>query len=118
MAQRRFYSRQVIPICTDWFGETGEDFEKVSKRLARKVAARDDDMIISPLVNADRKGGAFPIMLQQFRRVIGARIVRGQAKHKLGRLHDVRATAADAAATCRRHHSNYRWKHSQNRRSS
>lgn len=30
----------------------------------------DDRMPISPLVNPDRKGGAFPIMWQQFRRAI------------------------------------------------
>ena len=62
-------------------------------------------MTISPLINTDRKGGAFPIMLQQFKRAIGVAIVRGQAKHKLGRLHYVRATAAEASAAARAHHS-------------
>ena len=36
-------------------------------------------------------------MLQQFRRAIAVSIVRGQAKHKLARLHYVRETAAEAA---------------------
>ena len=46
-------------------------------------------------------------MLQQFKRAIGVAIVRGNAKHKLARLHYVRATAtaAEAAYICRRNHS-------------
>jgi hypothetical protein len=62
-------------------------------------------MTISPLVNTDRKGGAYAIMLQQFRRAIGVGIVWGQAKHKLARLHYVRETAAEAALMlmCVRH---------------
>ena len=75
-------------------------------------------MTISPLINTDRKGGAFPIMLQQFKRAIGVAIVRGNAKHKLGRLHYVRATPEEAAAVCRAHHSDNRWKPSQNGRAS
>ena len=56
---------------------------------------------ISPLVNnTDRKGGAYPIILQQFRRASRVDIVRGQAKHKLARL-CVRETAADAADVCK-----------------
>ena len=35
----------------------------------------------------------------------GVAIVRGNAKHKLARLHYVRATAAEAAHTCRTNHS-------------
>ena len=45
----------------------GEDFEKTVKLLAREAASGDVGMSISPLVNTDRKGGAYPIMLQQFR---------------------------------------------------
>ena len=65
-------------------------------------------MTISPLVNTDRKGGAFPIMLQQFKRAIGVVIVRGNAKHKLGRLHYVGDTVAEAVTACRAHHSDNR----------
>ena len=43
-------------------------------------------------------------MLQQFKRAIGVAIVRSNAKHKLARLHYVRATAAEAAYTCRTNH--------------
>ena len=75
-------------------------------------------MTISPLVNTDRKGGAYPIMLQQFRRAIGVAIVRGNAMLKLSRLHYVRATAAEAAATCNAHHSNNRWNPRQKSRAS
>ena len=55
-------------------------------------------MRISLLINKDRKGGTFPIMLPQFRRAIGVRIMREQEKHKPGRLYYVRATADEAAA--------------------
>ncbi len=92
-AQGRFFRGQIIPIVAGWFGEIGEDFEKVIKVLARAAASCDEGLTISLLVNTDRKGGAYPIMLQQFRRAIGVAIARGNANHKLGRLHYVRATA-------------------------
>ena len=107
-----------LTLGTIWFGENGEDFDKIITLLAREAASSDDGMTISPLVNTDRKGGAFPIMLQQFRRAIGVAIIRGNAKHKLGLLHYVRTTEAEAAAACRAHHSEYRWKPSQNGRAS
>ena len=65
--------------------------------------------IISPLVNNDRKGGAFPIMLHQFKRALGVAIVRGNAQHKLSRLHYVRATPEEAADACSANHSSNRW---------
>ena len=101
-----------MPIYVGWLIEINRDFYKLIRRLARKAAS------ISPLVNTDRKGGSFPIMLQQFGRTIaiaGAGIVRVNAKHKLGRLHYVRATAEETALTCNSRHSDNRWKPSQNR---
>ena len=106
-AQKHFYRGQVIPLCAGWFGEINEDFEKVILTMAREAAAGEDGMTVSPLVNTDRKGGAFPIMLQQFKRAIGVAIVRGNANHKLGRMHYVRGTAEEAAYTCRSTHSDY-----------
>ena len=103
----------MIPLCAGWFGEINEDFEKVILTMAREAAAGEDGMAVSPLVNTDRKGGAFPIMLQQFKRAIGVAIVRGNANHKLGRMHYVRGTAEEAAYTCRSNHSDYRYKPSE-----
>ena len=65
-----FYRGQIIPMVAGWFGEIGEDFEKVIKVVARLAATGDEGLTISPLVNTNRKGGAYPIMLQQFRRAI------------------------------------------------
>ena len=58
------------------------------KTLAKLAAAGEDGMSISPLRNLDRKGGAYVIMLQQFRRALGVTVtvVRGMAKHKLSRV--------------------------------
>ena len=84
----------------------------------QEAASSDDGIKISPLVNTDRKGGAYPIMLQQFKRAIGVAIVRGNAKHKLARLHYVRATAAEAAYTCRTNHSDKKWNPRQTGRAS
>ena len=109
-AQAQFFQRQVIPLCAGPFGEIGEDFSKILKTLARQAAASNDGLVISPLVNSDRKGGAFPIMQQQFRRAIGVAIVRGNALHKLARLHYVRATAREAAYAARANHSDNRWR--------
>ena len=112
-AQKHFYRGQVIPLCAGWFGEINEDFEKVILTMAREAAAGEDGMALSPLVNTDIKGGAFPIMLQQFKRAIGVAIVRGNANHKLGRMHYVRGTAKEAAYTRRSNHSDYRYKPSE-----
>ncbi|EJK46234.1 hypothetical protein THAOC_35111 [Thalassiosira oceanica] len=54
-----------------WFGEINIDFDRIIRQLARKAAAGDHGLRILPLVNNDRKGGAFPIMLHQFKRAIG-----------------------------------------------
>ena len=70
-------------------------------------------MTISPVVNTDRKGGAFPIMFQQFRKAIGVAIVRGDTHFKLGRMHYVRGTSEEAANTWRTNHSDYRHRRSQ-----
>jgi len=90
------------------------DIRNGYNEISRK-AARDHGLRISQLVNTDRKGGAFPIMLQQFRRAIGVAIVRGNARHKLSRLHYVRTTPEEAAATCRANHSDNRWQQHQHR---
>jgi hypothetical protein len=94
--------------------------EKVLKRVAKAAAAETDGLSISPLINTDRKGGAFRIIImhQQFRRAIGCVIVRGQAKLTLGRLHYVRATREEAASVSKSHHSDNRWTPSQRGRSS
>ncbi len=65
----------VIPICAGWFGKVNKDYETLISMLAQKAAAGDDGMRISPLVNLDRKGEAYQIMLQQSRRAIGVAIV-------------------------------------------
>ena len=108
----------MIPLCAGAFGEINEDFEKVIKRIAKEAAAGIDGLTISPLINTDRKGGAFRILHQQFQRAIGCAIVRGQAKLILGRLHYVRATREEAASVCRSHHSDNIWTPSQRGRSS
>ncbi len=66
-------------------------------------------MRISPLVNLDRKGGAYQIMLQQFRRAIGVAIVQGSVKLKLGRLHYVRESMEKAANASTAHHNANKW---------
>jgi len=62
-------------------------------------------MTISPLVNTDRKGGAYVIMLQQFKQAIGAAIARENAEDKMARLHlhYVRATVEETGSTCNSH---------------
>ncbi|EJK75409.1 hypothetical protein THAOC_02867, partial [Thalassiosira oceanica] len=42
-------------------------------------------------------------------RAIGVAIVRGNAQHKLSRLHYVRATPEEAADACSANHSSNRW---------
>ena len=95
-AQSRFFRGQVIPLVSGWFGEIGTDFEKVLAILAREAASSDFGRTLSPLINTKKKGGAFPMLLQQFRRAVAVGIVRGNALLKMSRLHYVRNTAEEA----------------------
>ena len=108
-AQIGFHRKQIIPLCAGGFGKVNSEFVDVIKSLARCAAAGEEGLAISPLGNMDRKGGAYRILLQQFKRAVGVAIVRGQAMHKIGRLHYIRATAAATA-----HHSSNRWRPGQN----
>ena len=115
-AQQGFHQQQIIPLCAGGFGEVNGDFVEVIKTLARSAAAGEVGLAVSPLANMDRKGGAYRILLQQFKRAVGVAIVRGQAMHKIGRLHYIRGTAAEAAAAAAAHHSSNRWRPGQNGR--
>ena len=79
------------------------------KVLARNAVNADDGLSVSPLVNTDRKGGAFAIMLQQFKRALNVSLVRGMALHKLGRVHYVRRTAGEAWNAANANHAKGRW---------
>ena len=115
-SQGRFYRGQVTPLCAGGFGEINKDFEKLLKVLTREAVSGTVGLSISPLANNERKGSAYPIMLQQFRRAIGVAIACGNARHKVGCLHYVRSTADEAAHTCKRSHSAHRWRANQNGR--
>jgi hypothetical protein len=57
--------KQLFLLCVfGAFGEVNEDLDKVIQCLAREAASTDKGLTISPLVNTDRKGGAYRIMLQ------------------------------------------------------
>ena len=64
MARVRFYRGKVISLCAGGFGELNKDFEKILKVLAREAASGTVGLSISPLVNNDRKWGAYPFVLQ------------------------------------------------------
>ena len=108
--QTRFVSNGIIPLVAGFWADVNEDFDKVIRTLARTAAATQEATHISPLTYTDRKGGAFPIMLQQFRRAIGVAIVRGNAELRRGRLHYVRPTKEEAYHAANSHHSNNKWK--------
>ena len=108
--QTRFVCNGIIPLVAGFWAEVNEDFEKTIRILARAAAATQEATVISPLSYTDRKGGAFPIMLQQFRRAIGVAIVRGNAELRRGRLHYVRPTKEEAYHAADSHHSsNNKW---------
>jgi len=98
-----------FPYASDSSESSGRTCEKIIACLARMAAAGVfGGMMISLLINTDRKGGGtYPIMLQQFRRALGVAAVRGNAKDKLGRLQYVRAKADEAAATTTANHSEH-----------
>ena len=69
-AQAQFLSGGIIPLVFGAFGDVNDGVEKLVKVLARNAVKTDDILSVSPLVNTDRKGGAFAIILQQFKRAL------------------------------------------------
>ncbi len=108
-AQSQFYCKGVIPLWLDGYGEINEDFDTVLQQLVQEVAAGHDGLTISPLVNTDKKSGAYQIMLQQSRQAIAVTAANRHDSHILGQLHYVCATAKEAYDTCRSQHSDNRW---------
>ena len=76
-AQAQFLSGGIIPLFFGAFGDVNDGVEKLVKVLARNAVNADDGISVSPLVNTDRKGGAFAIMLQQFKWALNFSLVRG-----------------------------------------
>jgi hypothetical protein len=113
-AKTFFWGGQVIPICAGWLREVNKDYKTLITELTREAPARDDGMHISPLVNLNRKGGAFQIMLQQFRRAMGVAIVQSNAKHKLGHLHCIGEIVEEGANVSTAHHNANMWNPSHN----
>ena len=105
----QFHTGNVFPIVAGAFGEVNEDASKLVTNLARLTAQTDFGKSMSPLVSHSRKGGAFPIMLSQFRRaLLGCLIARGQAQHLLKRRHYARPSAREAYQTADDNHSKHR----------
>ena len=108
-AQTRFKCNGTIPLVGGFWAEVNEDFDKTIRLLARTAAATQEATLISPFSYTDRKGGAFPIMLQQFRRAMGVAIVRGNAQLRRGRLHYVRPSKEEAFHAANSHQGNNKW---------
>jgi hypothetical protein len=58
-AQTQFYCKGIIPLCIGGYGEIDKDFNKVLQQLAQEAAAGHDGLTILPLINTDKKGGAY-----------------------------------------------------------
>jgi hypothetical protein len=108
-AQTHFYHKGIIPICIGGYREINKDFNKVIQQLAREAAAGHNGLTILPLINTDKKGGAYQIMLQQFRQAIAVTMANRHGSQILSRLHYVHATAKETLNTSKSHHSDNRW---------
>ena len=76
-AQAQFLSGGIIPLVFGALRDVNDGVKKLVKVLARNAVNADDGYSASPLVNTDRKGGAFAIMLQQLKRAFNVSLVRG-----------------------------------------
>eukprot|EP00956_Cyclotella_meneghiniana_P000165 scaffold239_cov62-Cyclotella_meneghiniana.AAC.1 len=65
--------------------ESAQNQFHCGQQLAREASASEEGLAILPLLNTDRKGGAFLIIHSQFKRAIGVAIAWGNATHKLAR---------------------------------
>ena len=99
-AQDCFYTNGIIALVAGPYGIMNKDFNKSIYKWAECAAASKAGREVSTLTNMDKKGGAMPIMLQQFRRVISTEIVRGMAELKLSRMHYLRVTKQQRCTRC------------------
>ena len=84
--QNRFWRGQVIPICAGWLDRSTKTMQEKNTTLGERSGIwrpGDGGIKIPPLITTDKKGGAYPIMLQQFKHTIGigVAIVCGNAKN-------------------------------------
>ena len=103
----------MVPLVAGPNGQINEDFSKCIATWAGHAAANKTGLAVSPLGNTDKKGGAFPILLQQFRRAISVTVVRGMAEHKLRRIHYLRPSREAAKHAAESNHSKNRYKPSE-----
>ncbi|EJK64298.1 hypothetical protein THAOC_14983 [Thalassiosira oceanica] len=101
----RFMSFGLLLSAADIVGDGTGLSDGHQELHSRAAEAGDHGLTISPLINNDHKGGAFPKMLQQFCRAIGVQCT-AQAQtqpHALYQGHPSRGV--EAAATCRANHN-------------
>ena len=103
-AMSTFVSGGPIPCVVGAFGETNAETDALLRTLALHAASTQDGLSISPHSNLHHRHGAYPILLQQFRRALGLAAVRSHAELKLRRLHFIRPTPEEASAAAQRHH--------------
>ena len=103
-------SKNVIPLVTGWFGEINEGLNELITKLAKITANGPQAVGMPPLDNSDRNGGAFPIVLQRFRRGLACVIARGNARHIQSRIHFLRRTKTEAHNIWKAHKRENRWR--------
>ena len=109
----RIVTKNVVPLVIGWYGETNEGLDKLLMKLARIASNGPEAHGVSPLDNSDRRGGAYPIILQRMRRGLACLIARGQTRHLEGRIHYLRKTPDEAHNTWRAHRRDNTWNPSQ-----
>ena len=83
-------------LVAGWSGEVGNCFEQTILVLAKRDSNQWlFERKISPLINTEKKGSAFLMLLQQyFRKAVAIKNMRGNAMLKMSRLHYVRGRGA------------------------
>ena len=92
----RIATKNVVPLVVGWYGEINKGLNKLLMKLARIAPNGPEAQGVSPLDNSDRRGGAYPIILQRMRRGLACLIARGQSRHLEGRIHYLRKTMGEA----------------------
>ena len=80
----RVVTKNVVPLVIGWYGEVNEGMNKLLVKLARIASNGPEAHGVSPLDNSDRRGGAYPIILQRMRRGLACLIARGQTRQLEG----------------------------------
>ena len=96
-----FHSGGVHPLVFGTYGEINKETRNLIRLCAMMAASKEENLDVSPLDNAMRKGTAYNVLLTQFMRATRVMAMQTVAQIKLRRATFIQSSNVEAAAAAR-----------------